>query len=220
MPLALLFTMIEGGANPPGETLVIENSGTVPMSYGMSWDAPWLESSQIAGDIARGSDDEISFLVDGSGLTAGELTTVVTVEAPGAVGSPVAVAVGLSIAPLPRCVGTPPPCAGRTEIACTSGCTPGPGCVGSVIIDCSPYSGNGCNFCASIVGCACDASMSSCSEAPMEGAPTCASQTNQTTCTQFDGCTWRANGGCTGAPTACETFDTSVCTQQPGCELG
>jgi hypothetical protein len=219
-PRSLTFTMVEGEANPPSQTLEIENPGNDALQYGISSDVSWLFASQWLGVLSGGGSTEITLSVDGTGLTPGELTTVLTVDAMGALGSPVDVEIAFSIAPPPHCSGTPLTCAGRGTATCTMGCSPstGPGCVGSAAIDCSPYSGGECGFCGSIVGCACDTA-STCVEAPEEGAAACTSQTNQTTCIQFTGCRWGTSTVCMGTPEPCETLDNATCARTPGCSV-
>jgi hypothetical protein len=214
-PRSLSFTMVEGGENPASQSVLVENSGTASLSFGISSDASWLSADPSVGLVSSLSLFEVSISVDGAGLTAGELNAVMTVEAEGAVGSPVEVAIDLSVTGAPRCTGTPAPCTGRAMPFCMLGCTTGAGCAGGVI-DCSLYSGGGCNFCETVVGCACG-STTTCAEAPDEGPAECTSQTNQTTCIQFDACTWRTSGLCMGTPTPCETLDNETCAQAPGC---
>jgi hypothetical protein len=219
-PRSLEFVMVEGEGNPASRLLTIGNPGTAPLSFETSEDASWLQVSGSGLPLAAGYERVLELNVDGTGLTAGELTTTLIVEAEGAVGSPAEVDITFSIVPPPpppTCMGTPDPCTGRAASACTDGCAMGMGCLGQTAIDCTASPANlECNFCNSIVGCACDAS-SVCGPAPEEGPARCASQINQTTCSQF-GCGWGTT--CTGTPAACETYDTTTCPEALGCTVG
>ncbi len=216
-PSTLEFSMVEGEMNPFSKSLTIGNSGTAPLVFVVSAADEWLSVDVLTERLAPNSEMEVMLAVNGAGLATGEHQTRVTVEAEGAVGSPAQSFVTFSIVPAPSCTGTPTPCAGRTTLACTDGCEIGLGCLGATAIDCTASPANlDCTFCNSIVGCACDGA-SDCVEAPDEGPATCASQTNQTTCSQFS-CSWGSR--CTGTPTPCEDYDNAACEEIAGCTLG
>ena len=80
-PNALSFEAVQGGDNPPPQTLRVWNAQEREMAFGTSENAPWLSRSPSAG-ISDGPDDavKITLSVDVSGLEAGSYTASVRVS--------------------------------------------------------------------------------------------------------------------------------------------
>ena len=92
-PSALSFKAQKDGANPPAQKIVIENSGKGEMTWSGMTDQAWLFINGASGTAPS----TVSVNVDAASLEAGDYTGVVTIEAPGAQGSPASVNVGLRV---------------------------------------------------------------------------------------------------------------------------
>jgi hypothetical protein len=113
---------------------------------------------------------------------------------------------------VPKCTGTPTPCALLTDIQCatTLGCTAGGFCAGT---------GQSCLgqdqfLCGTILGCYWDSLAQLCSGI----GTSCSSYASDITCAGATGCYW--SGSCTGQPsTTCESAGATLCQYTPGCVL-
>ena len=94
-PATLSFTATAGGANPAGRTLSVANTGGGTLSFTASSDAPWLSVSPGSGTAPA----ELIVSTEVAGLAPGTYNATVTVNAPGADGSPRDVPVTLAVAP-------------------------------------------------------------------------------------------------------------------------
>ncbi len=94
-PATLSFTATAGGANPAGRTLSVANTGGGTLSFTASSDAPWLSVSPGSGTAPA----ELIVSPEVAGLAPGTYNATVTVNAPGADGSPRDVPVTLAVAP-------------------------------------------------------------------------------------------------------------------------
>ena len=99
-PTSLSFTAVEGGANPPSQTVTITNSG--PLGSTLNWSATssaaWLSLSPTSGSLASGASQPMTVSVDISGLGAGTYNATITVSDPNATNSPQTVSVTLTVA--------------------------------------------------------------------------------------------------------------------------
>ena len=97
-PSAFSFEAVEGGDNPPPQTLRVWNAQEREMAFGTSENAPWLTRSPSAG-ISDGPDDavRITLSVDVSGLEAGSYTASVRVSGRRIGNSPQRVPVTLTV---------------------------------------------------------------------------------------------------------------------------
>jgi hypothetical protein len=86
-----------GSASPRTFTLLIDNTGALPLNWGAVVDSAWLALSKDSGG-APPLDSTIVTLTPGV-LAVGTHTGTVTVTAPGAIGSPAAVTVSFTIRP-------------------------------------------------------------------------------------------------------------------------
>jgi len=95
-PESLSFTAVEGGSNPAPETLDIWNSGVDTLHWTLSDDADWLSEDPTSGSS---TDDHVwvSVLVDSAGMSAGDYSADITINATGAGNSPQTVPVSLHI---------------------------------------------------------------------------------------------------------------------------
>ncbi len=101
-PTSLTFTAQEG-SNPAARALAVRNVGGGILTWTLTpgGSAPWLHVSTLSGS----GDADVQVSIDATGLTAGTYSSSVTVQAPGAAGSPQTIPVQLTItAPTP-----PPP---------------------------------------------------------------------------------------------------------------
>jgi hypothetical protein len=96
-PLSLAFSGDEGGANPPAQSLHMENVGGGVLSWSVIEDAPWILAAPTAGE----NDADVSVSVELFGLTAGTYTDTIQVDAGSVTGSPALVVVTLDVAPPP-----------------------------------------------------------------------------------------------------------------------
>jgi len=95
-PESLSFTAVEGGSNPAPETLDIWNSGVDTLHWTLSDDADWLSEDPTSGS-STGDHDWVSVLVDSAGMSAGDYSADITINATGAGNSPQKVPVSLHI---------------------------------------------------------------------------------------------------------------------------
>jgi len=92
-PTALTFEFIEGGPNPPDQTISISNAGYGELNWTASNSAPWLDFDPISGTAPS----EISLSVTSSGLVAGTYIDTITITCPEASNDPQFVTVLLTI---------------------------------------------------------------------------------------------------------------------------
>jgi hypothetical protein len=96
-PAEFTFDATEGGANPPAQTLTVDNVGDGSLDWTASEDAGWLNV-----DPTTGSDgDSSAVTVDMTGLTPGTYVDTITITDPLASNSPVHVPVTFNIEALP-----------------------------------------------------------------------------------------------------------------------
>jgi hypothetical protein len=96
-PTSLSFSATQGGANPAAKTVAVSNSGGGSMDWTVADDAAWMTVSPASGT----NSGTVTVTPSISGLSAGTYTGTVTVTAPGATGSPKAIAVTLTVDPPP-----------------------------------------------------------------------------------------------------------------------
>jgi hypothetical protein len=70
-PGELVFSTVEGGANPASQILYISNTGEGQLSWVVEEDCEWLSAEPTSG-VVSGETDEVEVSVDVSGLSAGE----------------------------------------------------------------------------------------------------------------------------------------------------
>jgi len=90
------FTVLEGFANPPSQTLNIWNAGEGTLSWSVSSSASWLQLSPSNG-TSTGESDSITLSADIGEMSAGNYTAIITIVASKASNSPETVAVDLTI---------------------------------------------------------------------------------------------------------------------------
>jgi uncharacterized repeat protein (TIGR01451 family) len=100
-PSSLIFSATEGGANPPGQTLSIWNSGGGILNWSVSDNATWLTLSPTSGS-STGEMDNVAVSVDISGMKPGSYGATITISAEGATNTPQTVPVSLTINPAPN----------------------------------------------------------------------------------------------------------------------
>jgi len=100
-PLNLSFNAVAGGANPENETLEIWNSGGGMLNWSLSDDAAWLSESPANGN-STGEHNNVTVSVNITGMSAGDYSANITINAMGASNTPQVVPVSLHINPPPE----------------------------------------------------------------------------------------------------------------------
>lgn len=90
------FTATIGGANPGTRSISIANVSGTPLNWTASESSPWLSLSATSGTTPSTLDLNASI----EGLAIGNYSATVTVQAPGAIGSPKIINVSLSVTEL------------------------------------------------------------------------------------------------------------------------
>jgi len=100
-PTSLTFNAVQGGTNPPSQTVTVSNTG--PAGSTLNWsamdNATWLSESPTSGSLASGNSQPMTVSVDITGLVAGTYNATITVSDPNATNNPQTVSVTLVVAP-------------------------------------------------------------------------------------------------------------------------
>jgi len=97
---APVFLAMEGGDNPPDQTITIQNHGGRTLNWSVTSDQPWLTVSPIEGTAPT----QITLSVDATGKTVGNYTATLLFTAPEATNSPQALQVSLVVITVPSTV--------------------------------------------------------------------------------------------------------------------
>ncbi|HSU14349.1 BACON domain-containing protein [Longimicrobium sp.] len=89
------------GTNPAAQPVTITNTGGGTLAWSASDDAPWLTVTPASGSLASNAGAQAALSVSTAGLAAGTYHATVTLTAPGAGGSPRALAVTLAVSAPP-----------------------------------------------------------------------------------------------------------------------
>lgn len=103
-PPSVVFSAVEGGANPNPKTLSISNTGGGTLDWNASAITAWLSLSPMSG----AGDDSVALSVDISGLSAGMYYDTVTVSDPEAGNNPQKTPVDLWVQEPPPIIGVDP----------------------------------------------------------------------------------------------------------------
>jgi len=96
-PSGITFpTAVQGGYNPPSQTLKIWNSGGGTLDWSVSDDATWLILNRASGSCT-GEVNSVIVSADTSGKSPGSYSATISISAPGATNSPRMVPVSLTI---------------------------------------------------------------------------------------------------------------------------
>jgi len=95
-PSNLSFIAVEGGADPANETLEIWNSGRGTLNWTLSDDAAWLSEAPVSSN-STGEHDNVTVAANITGMSAGNYTANITINAAGANNTPQVVPVNLHI---------------------------------------------------------------------------------------------------------------------------
>jgi len=98
-PSSFNFTA-EEDANPPSQTLEIQNSGDDTLDWSATGGAAWLSLSPTSGSCSAGETNDIAVSADALSTIAGDYTATITISAPEATNTPQTVAVNLTITPI------------------------------------------------------------------------------------------------------------------------
>ncbi len=96
-PASLAFSATQGGSNPAGQVVTVNNSGTGTLSWSAGATASWLSLSPLSG-TAPGS---FTAGVNVSGLAAGTYSSNITITGSGATNTPQSIPVTLTITAAP-----------------------------------------------------------------------------------------------------------------------
>ena len=99
-PSSFAFTAIEGGSDPPNQTLSVRNSGGGTLDWSVTDDMDWLTLNPTSGS-STGEQNFITLSVHISGISAGSYNAAITISAPGATNTPRTVPVRLIVSPMP-----------------------------------------------------------------------------------------------------------------------
>jgi glucose/arabinose dehydrogenase len=94
-PSSLAFSVVEGGAAPPSQSLAVANTGGGTLSFATSDNASWLAATPATGTAP----ESVSVSVNPAGLTRGTYTGSVRIDAAGATGTPATIPVTLTVTP-------------------------------------------------------------------------------------------------------------------------
>jgi len=95
-PTSFSFTAIQGGANPSGQTLNIQNTGGGRLNWAVNGNAAWLTLSPSSG-TSNGQVNPVAVGVNIAGLSAGSYSANITIAAAGASNTPRTLPVSLTI---------------------------------------------------------------------------------------------------------------------------
>jgi uncharacterized delta-60 repeat protein len=96
-PTSFSFTAIQGGSNPPNQSLSIWNAGDGTLNWSVSDNATWLSLNPISGQDSGA----VTVSVNIAGLIPDTYNATITITASGATNSPVSIPVTLTINPTP-----------------------------------------------------------------------------------------------------------------------
>jgi hypothetical protein len=104
-PSSMTFSAVEGGADPPNQTVEISNQGggTLAWSLSVSEGASWLSLSANSG-TATTETDQVNVGVDISGLNPGTYTATITISGADATDSPEITSVTLIVGERPLAI--------------------------------------------------------------------------------------------------------------------
>jgi hypothetical protein len=100
-PNSLAFNAIEGGENPPAQTLEICNSESGTLDWSLGDNAGWLSESPTSGSLGEGDCEDVAVSVDVTGMEAGDYSATITVTGSGEVQVPVSLHIESEMAPIP-----------------------------------------------------------------------------------------------------------------------
>jgi outer membrane protein assembly factor BamB len=96
-PSSLIFSAIEGGANPPPASLTVSNTGSGTLNFTDGVDQGWLQAAPTSGSAPPAQTVQITATT--GTLAAGSYKGNVTVTATGAGGSPATIPVTFTVSP-------------------------------------------------------------------------------------------------------------------------
>jgi len=78
-PDSLTFNAIEGGENPPAQTLEVCSSAVDTLDWSLKDNAAWLSESPTDGSLAEGECEDVTVSVDVTGMKAGDYSATITI---------------------------------------------------------------------------------------------------------------------------------------------
>ena len=109
-PASLSFAATQGGSAPPAQSVAVAEASGGVLPFTTTTDAAWLSATPASGTAPA----TVRVAADAGALAPGTYQGRVTVTAPGATGSPAAVAVTLTVSAAPPPPPPPPPPSGPT----------------------------------------------------------------------------------------------------------
>jgi len=100
-PNSLAFNAIEGGENPPAQTLEICNSESGTLDWSLSDNADWLSETPTSGSLGEDECEDVTVSVDVAGMEAGDYSATITITGSGEVQVPVSLHIESPMVPIP-----------------------------------------------------------------------------------------------------------------------
>jgi len=88
-PDSLAFDAIEGGENPPDQTLELCNRGSGTVDWSLTDNTAWLSEAPTGGSLAEDQCEDVRVSVDVTGMEAGDYSATITFTGAGEVQVPV-----------------------------------------------------------------------------------------------------------------------------------
>src|SRR5437867_6556961 len=76
-PTSLNFTGLEGGSNPPSQTVIFSKNNKSPLGWTITDDATWLAVTPLSGTMRRTA--QVAISINTKGLAAGSYTATMTI---------------------------------------------------------------------------------------------------------------------------------------------
>jgi len=78
-PNSLAFNAIEGGENPPAQTLEICNSESGTLDWSLTGNAGWLSEAPTSGSLGEDDCEDVTVSVDVAGMEVGDYSATITI---------------------------------------------------------------------------------------------------------------------------------------------
>ena len=100
-PDSLAFNAIEGGENPPSQTLEVCNTGNGTLDWSLTDNAAWLSESLRSDSLPEGECENVMVSVDVTGMGAGDYSATITITGSGEVQVLVSLHIESAMVPIP-----------------------------------------------------------------------------------------------------------------------
>jgi len=100
-PDSLTFNAIEGGENPPDQTLEVCNTGVDTMDWSLTDNAGWLSETPTSASLGEGKCEDVTVSVDVTGMEPGDYSATITITGSDEVRVPVSLHIESAMVPIP-----------------------------------------------------------------------------------------------------------------------